>query len=165
MCIDRLEKGQLPLCVASCPMRALDFGPIDELKAKYGDLSKIETMPFIRISRISTGPPGKNRVNAKHTTVIPTKVGITNSNLRTKYATRSTARPSTNYQLPSTNSQNIFHRPQRPSAQKRPAAHRRAALGLDLEKLQRRIVALDDRTVLFELHDRTRRGFSPSRLH
>ena len=45
MCIDRLEKGQLPLCVASCPMRALDFGPIDELKAKYGDLSKIETMP------------------------------------------------------------------------------------------------------------------------
>ena len=45
MCIDRLEKGQLPVCVASCPMRALDFGPIDELKAKYGDISKIETMP------------------------------------------------------------------------------------------------------------------------
>lgn len=45
MCIDRLEKGQLPICVASCPMRALDFGPIDELRAKYGDTAKIETMP------------------------------------------------------------------------------------------------------------------------
>lgn len=45
MCIDRLEKGELPLCVASCPMRALDFGPIDELIEKYGDVRKIETMP------------------------------------------------------------------------------------------------------------------------
>ena len=45
MCIDRLEKGDLPLCVASCPMRALDFGPIDELIEKYGDVRQIETMP------------------------------------------------------------------------------------------------------------------------
>lgn len=45
MCIDRLEKGQLPECVASCPMRALDFGPIDELIEKYGDCRQIETMP------------------------------------------------------------------------------------------------------------------------
>ena len=45
MCIDRLENDQLPLCVASCPMRALDFGPIDELREKYGDVSQIETMP------------------------------------------------------------------------------------------------------------------------
>ncbi|MDR0500286.1 MAG: 4Fe-4S dicluster domain-containing protein [Coriobacteriales bacterium] len=45
MCIDRLENGQLPLCVASCPMRALDFGPIEELAKKYGNTRKIETMP------------------------------------------------------------------------------------------------------------------------
>ena len=45
MCIDRLENDQLPLCVASCPMRALDFGPIDELREKYGNVSQIETMP------------------------------------------------------------------------------------------------------------------------
>ena len=45
MCIDRLEKGQLPVCVASCPMRALDFGPIEELVEKYGDVRQIETMP------------------------------------------------------------------------------------------------------------------------
>lgn len=37
MCIDRLEEGLAPLCVLSCSLRALDFGPLDELKAKYGD--------------------------------------------------------------------------------------------------------------------------------
>ena len=35
-CEDRLVKGLLPICVEACPQRALDFGPIDELKAKYG---------------------------------------------------------------------------------------------------------------------------------
>lgn len=37
MCKDLIEKGQAPACVASCMMRALKFGPIDELKALYGD--------------------------------------------------------------------------------------------------------------------------------
>lgn len=45
MCIDRLEKGEIPVCVASCPLRALDFGPIDELIEKYGDNRKIVGMP------------------------------------------------------------------------------------------------------------------------
>ena len=45
MCIDRLEKGQMPLCVESCPMRALDFGPIEELRAKYGDCAQLADMP------------------------------------------------------------------------------------------------------------------------
>lgn len=35
-CHARLEQGQPPLCVASCPARALDFGPREELVAKYG---------------------------------------------------------------------------------------------------------------------------------
>ena len=50
MCIDRLEKDQLPACVAACPMRALDFGPIDELVKKYGDVRQIETMPSADIT-------------------------------------------------------------------------------------------------------------------
>lgn len=37
MCKDLIEKGEEPACVASCMMRALKFGPVDELKAKYGD--------------------------------------------------------------------------------------------------------------------------------
>ncbi|MBI2857590.1 MAG: 4Fe-4S dicluster domain-containing protein [Chloroflexi bacterium] len=36
-CVDRLEEGKQPICVAGCPMRALDSGPIDELKKKYGN--------------------------------------------------------------------------------------------------------------------------------
>ena len=35
-CVDRLEKGHLPICVESCPQRAIAFGPIDELRARYG---------------------------------------------------------------------------------------------------------------------------------
>ena len=31
------EAGGQPACVAGCPNRALDFGDIEELKAKYGD--------------------------------------------------------------------------------------------------------------------------------
>lgn len=45
MCFDRLEAGQVPLCAAACPMRALDFGPLDELIKKYGDVRALEEMP------------------------------------------------------------------------------------------------------------------------
>ncbi len=36
-CLDRLEKGKEPVCVASCPMRALEAGPLEELKERYGE--------------------------------------------------------------------------------------------------------------------------------
>lgn len=42
MCIDRLEEGLKPICVLSCSMRALEFGPIDELRKKYGTVSNVE---------------------------------------------------------------------------------------------------------------------------
>ena len=45
MCIDRLEEGLTPICVLSCSMRALEFGPIDELREKYGNLRRLEDMP------------------------------------------------------------------------------------------------------------------------
>ncbi|MBA7705044.1 hypothetical protein ES703_113868 [subsurface metagenome] len=45
MCIDRLEQGLKPICVLSCSMRALEFGPLDELRDKYGDLRQVEDMP------------------------------------------------------------------------------------------------------------------------
>ncbi|MBA7609516.1 Ion-translocating oxidoreductase complex subunit B [subsurface metagenome] len=45
MCIERLEQGLTPICVLSCSMRALEFGPLDELEKKYGHLKRLEDMP------------------------------------------------------------------------------------------------------------------------
>jgi len=45
MCVGRLEQGKLPVCVAACPWRALDFGPIDTLTSKYGTNQQLEGMP------------------------------------------------------------------------------------------------------------------------
>ncbi|WP_042457443.1 DMSO/selenate family reductase complex B subunit [Neobacillus dielmonensis] len=45
LCIDLQEKGEDPVCVATCPMRAIEFGPIDELRKKYGNVSQIKGMP------------------------------------------------------------------------------------------------------------------------
>lgn len=51
MCIDRLEDGLSPICVLSCSLRALDFGPIDELRAKYGQLDTLDGLPPGNITR------------------------------------------------------------------------------------------------------------------
>ena len=45
MCIDRLGQGLTPICVLSCSMRALEFGPIDQLRRRYGNLGSLEEMP------------------------------------------------------------------------------------------------------------------------
>ena len=47
-------KGQNPACVDACPSRALDFGDLDELRAKYGEglTNKIAILPEAKI----TGP-------------------------------------------------------------------------------------------------------------
>ncbi|MBI4303286.1 MAG: 4Fe-4S dicluster domain-containing protein [Chloroflexi bacterium] len=37
LCADRLDEGKPPICVAACPMRALEAGPIRELRAKYSE--------------------------------------------------------------------------------------------------------------------------------
>ena len=46
MCIDLVTAGKQPICVESCPLRALDFGPIDELRAAHPDaVDGIAPMP------------------------------------------------------------------------------------------------------------------------
>jgi anaerobic dimethyl sulfoxide reductase subunit B (iron-sulfur subunit) len=45
MCIDRLVEGLMPLCVLSCPLRALDFGSLEAMVEKYGDLRRLPEMP------------------------------------------------------------------------------------------------------------------------
>ena len=45
MCIDRLESGELPICVLSCTARALDFGPLTEMQSRYGSNRDLEDLP------------------------------------------------------------------------------------------------------------------------
>ena len=42
LCLDRLAENKKPICVDACPMRALDAGPIEELRAKYADIREAE---------------------------------------------------------------------------------------------------------------------------
>lgn len=51
MCIDRLEQGLGPICVESCPTRALDFGPLEDLIGKYGNVRTLEDLPRFTITR------------------------------------------------------------------------------------------------------------------
>ncbi|MDR1603367.1 MAG: 4Fe-4S dicluster domain-containing protein [Gracilibacteraceae bacterium] len=51
MCVDRLEEGQLPTCVSSCPLRAFDFGTLSEMEARYGTLRRLEGMPDPALTR------------------------------------------------------------------------------------------------------------------
>jgi anaerobic dimethyl sulfoxide reductase subunit B (iron-sulfur subunit) len=37
-CLDRLTVNKNPICVDACPMMALDAGPMDRLKEKYGEI-------------------------------------------------------------------------------------------------------------------------------
>lgn len=45
MCADRVAEGKEPICVEACPLRALDFGEIEELRAAYGEEAAIAPLP------------------------------------------------------------------------------------------------------------------------
>ena len=45
------EDGRNPVCVDACPMRAIEFGDIDELRAKHGDaVSVLPVLPSADIT-------------------------------------------------------------------------------------------------------------------
>lgn len=44
-CIDRLAEGKNPICVDTCPLNAIKFGKIKELREKYGHLSQVQGLP------------------------------------------------------------------------------------------------------------------------
>ncbi|MEY8461018.1 DMSO/selenate family reductase complex B subunit [Eggerthellaceae bacterium 24-137] len=51
-CMDYLDMGGRPACVDACLMRCLDFGDIDELREKYGDVCDVDPLP----ASSETGP-------------------------------------------------------------------------------------------------------------
>lgn len=44
-CRDYVLEGKQPVCVSSCPMRALAFGPVSQLIEQYGDTRTVFPMP------------------------------------------------------------------------------------------------------------------------
>lgn len=50
-CLDLRAAGEEPACVTSCPMRAIEFGPIDELRKKHGLNADIAGLPSSSITR------------------------------------------------------------------------------------------------------------------
>ncbi|WP_302384663.1 4Fe-4S dicluster domain-containing protein [uncultured Adlercreutzia sp.] len=45
MCKDRVAREEVPVCVGACTMRALDWGSLDDMVAKYGE-GDIEVEPL-----------------------------------------------------------------------------------------------------------------------
>lgn len=50
-CYDRLEQGLDPICVGSCPLRAIKFGEIDELRTKYGSNAFVDPLPDPKLTK------------------------------------------------------------------------------------------------------------------
>ncbi len=44
-CTDRVAKGEKPICVEACPLYAIDFGTVEEMKEKHGEGSWIAPLP------------------------------------------------------------------------------------------------------------------------
>ena len=45
-CWERIEDGNAPVCVSACPVRALDYGDIDDLQRKYPDAVRMNKTDF-----------------------------------------------------------------------------------------------------------------------
>ena len=45
LCANRVTQGKQPICVEACPLRALDFGEISELRKKYGEVAAVAPLP------------------------------------------------------------------------------------------------------------------------
>ena len=46
LCVERWEQNKKPICVTACPTRAMDAGPVDELRVQYGDNRKAEGFTY-----------------------------------------------------------------------------------------------------------------------
>ena len=45
LCFDYIDFGKIPVCVSTCPQRALDFGELADLKKKYAGTDRVHPLP------------------------------------------------------------------------------------------------------------------------
>jgi len=71
---ERVAEGKQPICVEACPLRALDFGPIDELRAAWGTVADVPPLPaatatapnlVVSPPRIFKDDPGRVRAEGR----------------------------------------------------------------------------------------------------
>lgn len=65
LCVEELDNGNSPVCVTSCPMRAIEIGPLDEIAARPGATIAIAGLP----SAALTGPATRYKVRKEATDV------------------------------------------------------------------------------------------------
>ena len=64
-CVEDLDAGLPPACVAACPLRALDFGDRSELEARYGSCEPIYPLPDFELTEPAlTVQPHRDAVQA-----------------------------------------------------------------------------------------------------
>ena len=59
-CYERVEDGNSPVCVAACPVRALDWGDFDVLQRNYPDAVRLNEQDF---PYAYSNPAGKRDTN------------------------------------------------------------------------------------------------------
>ncbi len=67
MCYDRLNEAKQPICILSCPMRALEFGPLEELGRLFGTIRTLDYLPKSSI----TSPSVIFRETASKRSIVP----------------------------------------------------------------------------------------------
>ena len=50
-CVDDLEAGRPPACVAACPNRALEFGDLGDLRRRHGSIDRVFPLEDPAVSR------------------------------------------------------------------------------------------------------------------
>ncbi len=50
-CIDLLAKGEDPVCVATCPLEAIKYGDINDLRKEYGTLADVLGLPDSKLTK------------------------------------------------------------------------------------------------------------------
>ena len=70
MCMSRVEKGEKPVCVASCVGHALDFGDFETLKSKYRDAVQLNSSDFPYAYANNTTETGPSMLIKKRTRTV-----------------------------------------------------------------------------------------------
>jgi len=66
-CVDNIDAGLAPACVAACPLRALDYGEREELETRYAKISNLFPLPDARLTNPALViTPHKDAVRARN---------------------------------------------------------------------------------------------------